>query len=257
MQNDKLVSGKLEEYRALRAEIVALMTRQGQHLTLGWTGAAALISVAALSKHPEVAALSVLFVAASWYDYLKMSAGIARLGEYIEVCVEPFVSGLFWETCAHRIYSETVAERPWIKRFGDAFASSYGVFGLIALGIAILLSVTLNWENVLRKSLTISFVAAAGARFLFVAISAANHPKRRGNTANYLRKSEMVREHLRLQSSGGPEKHMLEPAVPPPSDPNRLTDGLRIQVSTAVCVLAAASLMVFTHIPSLRKPRKQ
>ena len=203
MPNDtQIITAKLEEYRALRAEIVALMTRQGQHMNLAWTGAIALVSVASLTKLPEVAALSVLFIAASWYDYLGMSAAIARLGEYIETCIEPHVPGLSWETSARQIYTATVTKRSWVHRFWVACISSYGVFGIIALGISVGLLVANQPADRVRMVLSVSVVSVAAVRFLSVALSAARHPKRRGSFSELLKKHSVDCGRSKILSGG-------------------------------------------------------
>jgi hypothetical protein len=198
----QIITARLEEYRALRAEIVALMTRQGQHMNLAWTGAIALVTVASLTKLPEVAALSVLFIAASWYDYLGMSAAIVRLGEYIATCIEPNVPGLFWETSARQIYTTTVSKRSWFYRFWVACVSSYGVFGIIALAISVGLLVANQTTDRVRMVFSISVVSVAAVRFLQVAISAAGHPKKRGSVAEWLKNHSIDGGKSKILSDG-------------------------------------------------------
>ena len=182
-----LISVRLEEFRALRAEIVATMTRQGQHMNLAWTGAIALITVGSLAKIPEVASLSVLFIAASWHDYLRLSAAMVRLGAYIEICIEPKVPGLFWESTVHKIHTENAVKNSWIYRFWIACTSSYGAFGIIALGVSLGLLFTNFPTDDAHRSFSIFIISIAAFRLVQVAMIAARSPMTRGSMIELLR----------------------------------------------------------------------
>lgn len=87
----------LEEYKVIKAEILALSSKRIQKLSVTWVGVAGLISAASISKTPEIAALAIIFVISSWDDDLSQLLNIMRLGKYIETFIEPRLESLNWE----------------------------------------------------------------------------------------------------------------------------------------------------------------
>lgn len=132
-------ANKLEEYKALRAEILTHIASQGTRLNIAWAGVAALLGVGAVSKIPELGCLALALVASAWRDHLSHRDGIHRLGTYIATVLEPALPGLGWEKAIAP--SVEYIGRPLSKRLLTAFTSSYGVFALICIASMALLFV--------------------------------------------------------------------------------------------------------------------
>ena len=87
---------RLEEYRTLRAAILASFTRQDSRLALAWTGVPALLGVAAVAKIPELGFLGFGVVVAACRDHQAIVRGVQRISAYIEIVIEPALPELRW-----------------------------------------------------------------------------------------------------------------------------------------------------------------
>jgi len=151
----------LEEYKALRAEILALVARQGARLTVAWAGMGALLGVAAVSKIPELGCLALVLVASAWRDHLFLSEGIHRLGAYIAVVLEPAIPGLQWEAALANSYERMSKSRSKCQRIWIAATSTYGVFAIICALSTTLLFGLYPPANGLRWAMGISLAIFA------------------------------------------------------------------------------------------------
>lgn len=134
-------SNKLEEYKALRAELLTHMTSQATRLNIAWAGVAALLGVAAVSRIPELGCLALALVASAWRDHLSHSECVHRLGAYIATVLEPALPGLGWESAIATSVEYTSRVRPLSKRLWMAFMSAYGIFAVICIVATTLLFV--------------------------------------------------------------------------------------------------------------------
>ena len=114
----------LEEYKALRAEVIALFARQETRLTVAWAGVAGLLGIAAISRLPELGCLALALVASAWRDHQELGDGVLRLGAYIEVVLEPTIPGLRWQTVFGRIRAGQSIGRSPVQRIWSSVSST-------------------------------------------------------------------------------------------------------------------------------------
>ncbi|HFQ5259156.1 TPA: hypothetical protein ACGUXQ_004360 [Vibrio vulnificus] len=91
-------SSNLTEYKSLRDEIIALMNRRSQRLTVTFTGLTALFAATYVAKMPELAPLGMLLVGSGWSDDHRQREQIIRIGLYNKYFIEPFQDSVNWET---------------------------------------------------------------------------------------------------------------------------------------------------------------
>jgi hypothetical protein len=124
---------RLEEFKALRAEILASFARQETRLSLAWAGVAALVGVAAVSRVPELACLALALVASAWRDALRLDDGVQRIAAYIEVVLEPDLPGLNWETSLGVVRARDQQQRSALRWLWGSATSTYGIFAVICI----------------------------------------------------------------------------------------------------------------------------
>lgn len=95
-------AGYLQEYRELRAEIRQHFEWRGKSLHF-----AVLLTAASVALSPRIGSsamflLTALTIAFLWYDEVRHLVAVFRLATYLEVFVEPQVTGLNAETIARR-----------------------------------------------------------------------------------------------------------------------------------------------------------
>lgn len=168
----------LEEYRTLRTESIALQDRQSQNANLAWTGTIALIGTAAVAKVPERAILSIAFIATMWLGHLHLSAGIRRIGAYIESQIEPKLEGLHWERTWRKQYRETNASRSLFKRLRIAISSNYGMFSIVALASSVAFLLSSHSMSCTRIASNLALMLLTILWLLRVIVKAVNHPLR-------------------------------------------------------------------------------
>ena len=88
----------LTEYKSLRDEIITLMNRRSQRLTVTFTGLTALFAATYVAKMPELAPLGMLLVGSGWIDDHRQREQIIRIGLYNRYFIEPFQDSVNWET---------------------------------------------------------------------------------------------------------------------------------------------------------------
>lgn len=184
MQSDELVRlGKLEEYKTMRAEVIALTARQGQQQAVTSGFSLALLTASWVSGQPELAILSVLFVVVAWRDALRLSTALYRLGEYISVAIEPYVPGLGWEGCVLDFHQKNVATRSIFSRVRVALTSFYGILAIISL-VIFTAQLWVNWPENMSRQIVAGCLLVLGllslVRIVLVAIAL---PAKRGRYA--------------------------------------------------------------------------
>ncbi len=158
--------GRIAEYNALRNEVLAITNRRVQRLSVTWTALAALITASSISKTPEIASLSLLFVASAWADELSLLLQTSRIGRYIEFFIEPYVDGLSWERMTtHR----SPAPRSMSKRIKLTMFSNYGVASIVAIIASIALAFKYLPTEIERQVIFI-FVSILGISLLYRSI---------------------------------------------------------------------------------------
>ncbi|MBI3193942.1 MAG: hypothetical protein HYZ34_05650 [Ignavibacteriae bacterium] len=102
--------GYIDEYNQLREEIRMYLEHGTKNLQIALTLGAAAVTFG--SNYPELLIVSSLIVSYMWYDEIRHLRAIQRIATYLEVCVEPHVSGLNWET----INSENPFDTSFVNR---------------------------------------------------------------------------------------------------------------------------------------------
>ncbi len=95
---NQAVEGYIAEYNQLRTEIRMYLEHGSKNLQI-----AMVLSVAAMTfghqyRFPWLLIFSSLIVVQLWYDEIRHLRAVQRTASYIEVFLEPNVSGLNWET---------------------------------------------------------------------------------------------------------------------------------------------------------------
>ena len=147
----------LEEYKALRSELLTCFHRSDSRLALAWAGVAALIGAAAVARLPELGFLACGIVVAAWRDHQSLYDAVERLSAYIQVAIEPRVAGLQWEGIVTGLLQEDEDSNSTGRRYYSAVVSSYGVFAwAVLLATATLLAVNPP-DTVTRRAVDAAF----------------------------------------------------------------------------------------------------
>jgi hypothetical protein len=102
--------GYIDEYNQLRAEIRMYLEHSSKNLQIAMALGAAAVTFG--SKYPNLLMVSALIAGYLWYDEIRHLRAVQRLASYLEVCVEPNVPGLNWETlCSAHPFETSFANR--------------------------------------------------------------------------------------------------------------------------------------------------
>lgn len=159
----------IEEYKALREEILTLSTRQGNRLTTAWAGFGAIISAASIGKIPELAWISLAIIGTAWRDHLILSESISKIGAYIEVVIENSTE-LRWEkTLTNSI------ERPRItcansESTKKIIFSEYGIASILSVFISTIIFVSF-FPMSLERFISNIFIAIICSIPLYISIT--------------------------------------------------------------------------------------
>ncbi|WP_394128652.1 hypothetical protein [Vibrio hepatarius] len=187
--------GTLEEYKALRDEIVSMTNRRIQRLTITWTALAAMITASALTKTPEIAALALVFVSSAWKEELSIIRQICGVGGYIEKCIEPHFDGLNWETITS-IRMGGPDKRPFGRRLWLTIKSNYGIAGAISL-LTTLSLVLQYWDSLSQIRLFfLAVIFVLGCSFLIEQILAGCNLEN-----SKLRAREQFKKHVKQRET--------------------------------------------------------
>ena len=88
--------GYIDEYNQLRAEIRMYLEHDSKSLQIAMALGAAAATFG--PDYPQLLIVSSLIVSFLWYDMIRHFRAVQRVASYLEVCVEPYVPGLNWET---------------------------------------------------------------------------------------------------------------------------------------------------------------
>jgi len=137
-----------------------------------------LIGTAAVAAVPELAALSIAYIATMWLGHLHLSSGIRHIGAYIESQIEPKLEGLNWERTWRRPYRKTNANRSFFKRFRIALSSNYGIFSTIAFVSSVAFLFVNHSMSRIRIAANLALMVLTCLWLLRVIMKAVNHPLR-------------------------------------------------------------------------------
>lgn len=135
----KTPSHEVEEYRALRAEMVQWLSSIDTRSNVGLTGLAAFLSVAAAVKSAELAAVATILSAALWREQSSSLSCVMRLGAYIELMLEPRLRGLRWERTVSAL-EQMRGRRDLATQFASSLVSVPGVFAFAAGAVTVILA---------------------------------------------------------------------------------------------------------------------
>jgi hypothetical protein len=127
----------IEEYRALRAELLTLTQRQTQRMGLTWAGVAALLTTASITHLPELGFLGLILVASGWLDHMSLSSGIYRIAAYIKIFLESNLEGLNWERVLYNIFHHNRILDNRSKRLIQALLCTYSIFAFTCITVII------------------------------------------------------------------------------------------------------------------------
>lgn len=177
MGNHELQDQQLEEYKALRAEILALHSRRVQRLAVAWAGISALIGAGAVSSTPELGWLALTLAASAWVDDLHNSDSMMRVATYIEVYLESSLPGLNWETVRAR--SDELRSRNALsfRRIGHGLLSNYAVFVSVCLLATVLMYFIHPSESTPRLILSIVLAGFSVIAIVRAAVEITRSPR--------------------------------------------------------------------------------
>jgi len=146
----KTESASIEEYKTLRAEILAQMDRRSTRLTVVWASISALLAAGLVAQIPELGCVALLLVCTGWMDENRWFSNVIRIGTYISVILEPRIPGLRWETIQNQIDQSKAKKRP-VKRLFSLALSTYGMFVIVSITIALILYIEFEPSILARK----------------------------------------------------------------------------------------------------------
>ena len=138
------MSSFLDEYNALRSELVALYSRRGTIQSVGTGLLAGLLAASVTSRTPELAVLGVYLIIAFWCDDIRGNTGIDRIGSYIRVVLEPRVYGLQWETVLSKFSRPHRHDPSFLERLGFLFGR-YPMTAVVGLAAGVW-TLTADWN---------------------------------------------------------------------------------------------------------------
>ena len=162
MEYDKAL---IEEYKALRAEILSRSSRQFTRLVVSSAGAFALVGAGVSATLPEAVLAAIIVMLVGWRDHIHQGMAIARIGAYIEVMIEPETKGIRWEKTLNSLHASPFGNRSLVSKIKDGLLTSYSVLTLVLIAIWIVEMLTSNFE-ILRLYLNISIMI--GEILLFI-----------------------------------------------------------------------------------------
>ena len=141
--------GYIDEYRELRAEIRLLLDRRSKSVQFVLLLTTAAVALPRALGTPSVLLVAAVMVGFLWFDEIRRLRALYRVGAYLEVCVEPHVAGLKWETrgAQHPIQTNFVE-----KLIANGF---YPASVLLLFGVAFH---RLTWSVVWQLALLGAFV---------------------------------------------------------------------------------------------------
>jgi hypothetical protein len=167
--------GAIEEYKTLRAEILAHFDRRSSRLAVVWASISALLAAATVASVPELCCIALLLTNSGWLDELRWYDSMIRIATYIRVIIEPQVEGLQWETLL-----SFALGRLSKKRLGVIYMlfTTYSLFAIACMAVAVILLVVLGPLATIRQIVFFGLLAA-GALFTLRNMKAAVDQPRR------------------------------------------------------------------------------
>ena len=127
----------IQEYQALRDEIISNWTRRSSRMGIAWAAVSALLVGGAIAQVPELGCLALILICSGWRDDLRWFDNMTRIGAYIKVVLESQIPGLQWET-ALSIIGEQQKKVNIIARVISTMFTTYGIFVLVCLSGSII-----------------------------------------------------------------------------------------------------------------------
>lgn len=160
---------RLAEYRALRAELMAVMGRVYNRLVMMSAAVSALLIAGAVTHLPELSCLAWIIVASAWRDAVRDIDHNVRIGKYIELYHEQSPTGPQWETLTCLLRSDPhMTPKSFSGRLKAALSCKYGIMSLVCVLATLLLFATFPPASRLRLGESCAVVALS-AMFVFAA----------------------------------------------------------------------------------------
>lgn len=168
----------IQEYQALREEVLARFERRSSRLAITWAGISALLATGTIAKTPELGCVALLLVCSGWTDELRWFDHTVRIGSYIRIILEPQIEGLQWER-ALDLVEEPQKEVGFLKRLFGSLFSPYGVFTVACITFSIILYAEFPPSSLIRGVLFFCLFLIGLIFWIRVVGEAVNVPRRR------------------------------------------------------------------------------
>lgn len=156
VDSERAQAEMLEEYKALRAEILMHIDRQSREYSILVPAIGVILTFAYTQNQPIFCFLGLFFTISSWWQHQAIFYEITKIGAYIEVFIEPETNGLRWESVSVR--SEEMNHVRKSSSFDlNRLSSNIPTEHTIAFMSSFCLLVYLEWNN-LRYPLIISLL---------------------------------------------------------------------------------------------------
>jgi hypothetical protein len=165
----------IEEYKTLRAEILAHFDRRSSRLAVVWASISALLAAATVANVPELCCIALLLTNSGWVDELRWYDSMIRIASYIRIIIEPQIEGLQWETLL-----AFALGRLSKKRFGLIYMvfTTYSLFAIACMAVGVILLLVLGPIAMIRQILFFGLLAAGTLFTLRNMREAVNQPQR-------------------------------------------------------------------------------
>jgi hypothetical protein len=142
----------IEEFKALREEILFNFRTISQLQAFQFLSAGALIGVAYSQKDPNQYLLlaPVLIILPVMFLFGTQFAGIQKIGTYIQLYIEPYCSGLNWETRIAEFGKYSGPKSIWYRLVGFAYyipgSSWVAIFICLSLSWSVPHTIPVGWH---------------------------------------------------------------------------------------------------------------
>jgi hypothetical protein len=189
-------SQMLEEYRALRAELIGLMSRRATIQNIGTALFAGLQLAALHGGYPEISLVGTLLILSFWRDDQRWIEAVAKIGSYIREILEPCLPGLKWQTHLMKV-DEVHRDKPSPAQRVGLLLSRYPMTAL--LGLLIGVGTILIHRHPIRTPICLFLLLVCVALFVYLHFfidSSAIHRKWGDRFRSLRSEEEALRENM-------------------------------------------------------------
>jgi hypothetical protein len=191
----------IQEYSALREEILAQVDRRNSRLAVTWAGISALLVTGAIARTPELGCVALLLVCSGWVDELRWVDNTLRIGSYIRIILEPQIEGLQWERALRLVWEESHKKpsffRRLLRRMFFPYFFSYEIFAVASMALSIILYLEAVPISLIRTVLFLGLFLIGSIYSIRLFVEANDFPskKRRMWDERFSKISEQLKFH--------------------------------------------------------------